>query len=48
MSWIAAALALLAGSVVLNVIKDELPDERESRFWAFAAGTGGYAVLLLI
>ena len=48
MSWIAGALALLAGSVVLNVIKEELPEERESRFWAFAFGTGVYAGLLLV
>lgn len=44
--WISAAIALLAGSVVLNVIKEELPRDRESRFWAFLLGTGGYAALL--
>ncbi|SFO98447.1 hypothetical protein SAMN04488047_101719, partial [Tranquillimonas alkanivorans] len=45
--WLAGTFALLAGSVVLNVIKEELPEERESRFWAFALGTAGYAALLL-
>lgn len=48
MTWIAAAIALLAGSVVLNVIKEELPEDRESRFWAFALGTGLYAGLLVL
>jgi hypothetical protein len=44
---VAALIALLAGSVVLNVIKEELPKERESRFWAFLLGAAGYAALLL-
>lgn len=39
--------AFLAGGVMLNVLKEELPEERESRFWAFAAGAGGYAALLM-
>ena len=45
---LAVLFAFLAGGVVLNVIKEELPEERESRFPAFAAGTAGYAALLLI
>ncbi|WIJ23482.1 hypothetical protein [Devosia sp. RR2S18] len=45
---IGALFALLAGSVVLNVMKEELPEERESRFWAFALGAAGYAALLLL
>lgn len=44
---LAALTAFLAGGIVLNAIKEELPKERESRFWAFAAGAGGYAVLLV-
>lgn len=43
----ALLFSFLAGGVVLNVLKEELPEERESRFWAFAAGAGGYAILLL-
>ena len=39
--------AFLAGGVILNVIKEELPAERESRFWPFALGAGGYAVVLV-
>ncbi len=38
--------ALLAGGIILNVLKEELPDERESRFWAFAAGAIFYGLLL--
>lgn len=40
-------LAFVAGGVVLNVLKEELPAERESRFSAFAIGAAGYAALLL-
>lgn len=40
--------AFLAGGIVLNVIKEELPEERESRFWTFAAGLVGYTVVLLL
>jgi hypothetical protein len=38
----------LAGGVVMNVLKEELPEERESSFWAFALGAAAYAVVLLI
>jgi len=44
---IAVLFAFLAGGVVLNVLKEELPEERESCFWAFALGAGVYALLLL-
>ncbi len=40
-------LAFLAGGIILNVLKEELPEERESRFWAFAVGAGAYAALLV-
>ena len=32
----------------MNVLKEELPEERQSRFWAFAVGAASYAALLLI
>ncbi|ADJ15094.1 hypothetical protein [Halalkalicoccus jeotgali] len=44
---LAVPVAFLGGAIVLNTIKEELPAERESRFWAFALGAFGYAVLLL-
>ncbi len=43
---IAMLFALLAGSVVLNVLKEELPEERESRFWPFALAAAIYAAVL--
>jgi zinc transporter ZupT len=39
--------AFLAGGIVLNVLKEELPEERQSKFWPFALGAVGYAVLLI-
>jgi zinc transporter ZupT len=47
-SFIAVLFALLAGGVILNVMKEELPEDRESNFWAFAAGAAGYTVLLTV
>lgn len=46
-AWVAALTAFLGGGVVLNVLKEEVPSERQSRFWAFAGGAAGYAALLL-
>lgn len=41
------AFALLAGSVILNVMKEELPDDRQSRFGPFLVGAAGYGALLM-
>lgn len=43
----AAVTALLSGGILLNTFKEELPAERESRFWAFALGAVLYAGVLL-
>lgn len=40
--------ALLAGSLVLNVIKEELPSQNDSRFPPFLAGATGYTAILLL
>lgn len=40
-------LAFVAGGVILNTLKEELPRERESRLSAFLAGAAAYAALLL-
>ena len=40
--------AFLAGGVVLNVLKEELPEDRQSRFLPFAFGLGGYATIVLL
>lgn len=41
-------VAFLAGGIILNVMKEELPRERDSSFRAFALGLVGYSALLLI
>lgn len=43
----AALLGFLAGGVTLNVLKEELTEEQESRFWVFALGAAAYAAFLL-
>jgi zinc transporter ZupT len=43
---IAILLAFVGGGVILNVVKEELPAERQSRFTPFAGGAAAYAVLL--
>lgn len=45
---LAVLLAFLGGGVILNVLKEELPEERRSRFWPFVLGTTGYTLLLLL
>jgi zinc transporter ZupT len=44
---LAVLISFLAGGIILNVLKEELPDERESRFSVFLIGVVGYAGLLL-
>lgn len=43
---IAFVLAFIGGGVLLNVLKEELPGERQARFLPFLAGAAGYAALL--
>ena len=45
---IAVLLAFVAGGIILNILKEELPEEQESRFWFFILGAGVYATLLLL
>lgn len=45
--YLAALAAFLGGGVILNVMKEELPEDRESRFWPFALGAGIYSLVLL-
>jgi hypothetical protein len=44
---IAIFIAFLSGGVILNVLKEELHEERQSRFSAFLVGIVGYALVLL-
>lgn len=41
-------VAFLAGGIILNVLKEELPERRRSRFPPFLVGAAGYAVVLLV
>lgn len=40
--------AYLAGAIILNVMKEELPEQRESAFSALLAGAVGYSALLAL
>lgn len=44
---VSTLFAFLAGGIILNVLKEELPDDRESRFWALAVGALAFSLLLL-
>jgi hypothetical protein len=43
-----ALFAFLAGGVIMNVLKEELPQERAARFGPFAVGATLYSALLLL
>ncbi len=43
---ISLLFAFLAGGIVLNVLKEELPEDRQSRFLPFLAGVVGYSLVL--
>ncbi|WP_225000037.1 hypothetical protein [Cesiribacter sp. SM1] len=45
--WIYILYAFVAGSTILNVLKEELPEERRSNFWSFASGMLVYSILLM-
>lgn len=45
--WITVLFAFIAGGTIMNVLKEELPKERKSNFWAFGAGIVIYSVMLL-
>jgi hypothetical protein len=36
-----------AAAVIINVLKQELPKEQRSRFWAFGTGAFAYTAILL-
>ena len=44
---VALVVAFIGGGIVLNVLKEELPERRKSRYWAFLLGATLYAILLL-
>lgn len=44
---IASIWALVAGGIILNVLKEELPEKQDSHFGFFAAGAAVYSLILL-
>ncbi|EMR04338.1 ZIP family transporter [Cesiribacter andamanensis] len=46
--WISLLFAFVAGSTILNVLKEELPEERKSNFKAFIFGIVLYSGMLLL
>jgi len=45
--YAAILFAFLAGGILLNVLKEELPGERRSRIAPLLVGAGGYALLIV-
>lgn len=45
---LSSLFAFLAGGIILNALKEELPEDRQSRFLAFAMGAALYTALLLL
>ena len=45
---ISVLFSFLAGGIILNVLKEELPEERQSNFGAFILGAFVYSILLLL
>jgi hypothetical protein len=45
---IAVIWAFVAGGLILNVIKDEVPEHRDTSLGAFLTGMTGYAALLVV
>ncbi|WP_435360540.1 hypothetical protein [Haloarchaeobius sp. DFWS5] len=45
---VAVLFAFLAGSIVFNVVKDEVPSVEESKFFAFSVGAAAYAIVLVL
>ncbi len=44
----AVLFGFLCGATILNIMKEELPAENESRYGAFAFGAAAFAALLLL
>lgn len=46
--YISLLTAFLAGGIILNVLKEELPEERKSSFFSFFLGVFCYSALLML
>jgi hypothetical protein len=47
-NFVITLFSLVSGSVILNVLKEELPEERRSKLSAFATGVAAYGVVLIL
>lgn len=47
-NYLAVMFAFVAGGVIMNVLKEELPEERKSNYPAFLFGVVSYTILLLL
>ncbi|MCC5898608.1 MAG: hypothetical protein JJU32_11935 [Phormidium sp. BM_Day4_Bin.17] len=45
---ISAIWAFLAGSIILNILKQELPEAQKTCFWSFVSGATLYSALILL
>lgn len=45
---ISGGISFIAGAVIMNALKEELPEERENKYWAFLLGIIVYAAILMI
>ncbi len=45
---VALWFAFLTGGIIITVIDEELPRERQGQFWPFVGGAAGFAALILI
>lgn len=46
--YMAVMFAFVAGGVIMNVLKEELPEQREGKFWFFILGIISYSALLVV
>jgi hypothetical protein len=45
---VSVLFAFLAGGIILNVLKEEMPNEKQSRFLPFLAGVVGYSIISVV
>lgn len=46
--YVGFIFSFIAGGVIMNVLKEELPKDRKSNLWAFCAGVFFYSVILIL
>lgn len=46
--YVGMIFSFIAGGIIMNVMKEELPQERESNLLAFCLGVLGYSIVLII